>query len=1034
MAQVRVVLKSVWDDKAIKQAKKEFSDLGKSIGVAFAAVGVAAAAGTAAITKFSLDAIKAASLLDTEFEGVNQVFGRTAASVQAFAKTASRSVGLSEAAALGAAKNFGVFATSAGLGGEEASNFAIQLVKAAGDLASFNDVPIGETLDAIRSGLRGQTEPLTKFGILMSDTALRNKALELGIISNTKNALTPQQKVLASNALILEQLGAAQGDFVKYQDVFGNRLASVTAEFQNLQAAIGLELMPAASEFLGVILDLTPVLGDALVPVAENFGEILTKQVVPAIKDFTNWLASPQGIKTLKDLTQGIVDAIKAFIDFVGWAYKNRDALVALAIAIGSVVVVTKVATTVTALYNAALVLFKTQVTTATGATTAFATALKALPWVAAVAGTALFFTSMSQYADAVYGSKVNTEGLTRAEAEHAKKVEGLVNLLQQYNYALQNGNEVSKQLAREGIARVQTQLRLMGQESQVALGHLKELNNIKLDALVAQANRARDAFANFTFTGTGGTLEMLKKLFPSTFTKTTTTTTTGETARERVQKFIKQAQKQLEKAQEQYNKTVARAQKRYAEDVIKTEREFAKRLADIVKESQDRLRSAYAQAVQTNIGSLFEAFKATEEKRKAELETAQEQLIDAQKALQKADAEFQAAIASQRNVYFQSAEQAFGAPLSRAVKVAVFAGKTTAADIQAASTAYDEARREFERLNEIVSKGLNKENPVDVLVNNLRDKLRASRQLLSNSAALASAGFTQTFIEQVVSAGTETGNELAEAILQSTPQVQSELKALFLAIENESEKGMDALARELYIKQGFATNALKELYEQTQRDLNNALIDLRIDLNDSIIEANLILIESVKDIREAFKENIDSMKGDLGGLGKVVDEFYKKLGKTETDAQKRIEQAMKDSQAAAGGSTAGAIDNAMKGMNVLASSVNNATGILIDSADDIRKVLDYLTERIVAANEFAARATNAGQTAQAISAMATRDEFMNQLRSLRAAGTGAVGTIININVKTDSTQSVAMVGKTLGNTITKYVTAGGQVLVSPTN
>jgi hypothetical protein len=26
------------------------------------------------------------------------------------------------------------------------------------------------------------------------------------------------------------------------------------------------------------------------------------------------------------------------------------------------------------------------------------------------------------------------------------------------------------------------------------------------------------------------------------------------------------------------------------------------------------------------------------------------------------------------------------------------------------------------------------------------------------------------------------------------------------------------------------------------------------------------------------------------------------------------------------------------------------------------------------------------------------------------------------------------MVGKTLGNTITKYVSAGGQVLVSPTN
>jgi len=59
--------------------------------------------------------------------------------------------------------------------------------------------------------------------------------------------------------------------------------------------------------------------------------------------------------------------------------------------------------------------------------------------------------------------------------------------------------------------------------------------------------------------------------------------------------------------------------------------------------------------------------------------------------------------------------------------------------------------------------------------------------------------------------------------------------------------------------------------------------------------------------------------------------------------------------------------------------------------------------------------------------------DWTRQLTDLRgAAATGNVaGTVININVKTDTTQSQAMVGKTIGNIVTKYVTTGGQVLVS---
>jgi hypothetical protein len=171
-------------------------------------------------------------------------------------------------------------------------------------------------------------------------------------------------------------------------------------------------------------------------------------------------------------------------------------------------------------------------------------------------------------------------------------------------------------------------------------------------------------------------------------------------------------------------------------------------------------------------------------------------------------------------------------------------------------------------------------------------------------------------------------------------------------------------------------------------------------------------------------------MKGDLGGLDKAVADFLKKLGKAEADAQKEVAKIVGPSAP----SGAGGVTGGMEGVNVAVSSLSKVEGIFIDSVSDIAKVIDYLNERILAANRFANEAAIAGRTTEAMGAIGVRNELRAQLGMLQGLGSAAVGTTININVKTDSTQSVAMVGKSLGNTITKYVNAGGQVLVSPTN
>ena len=163
-------------------------------------------------------------------------------------------------------------------------------------------------------------------------------------------------------------------------------------------------------------------------------------------------------------------------------------------------------------------------------------------------------------------------------------------------------------------------------------------------------------------------------------------------------------------------------------------------------------------------------------------------------------------------------------------------------------------------------------------LVAGLKDKLEKSRQLLANSASLASAGFSQTFIEQVVGAGVETGNELAKAILEATPETQRELSDLFKAVETESETGMDALAKSIYEKAGLATTELKNLYNQTVIEQSEALKDLKDQLDKDLLETNQKFKDAVTKLKEQMLEDLAAIKTDISSLKDEIQALIDKM------------------------------------------------------------------------------------------------------------------------------------------------------------
>ncbi len=227
--------------------------------------------------------------------------GEQGDAVLAWSKDSATAMGISQAAALEAAGTYGNLAVSLGLPQDKAADMSTTLVGLASDMASFNNVPVDQALQALRSGLTGETEPLKTFGVNINETAIKAKALSMGLIqasfdlgamtdaqyannkaaeklmettkkhgANSKEAadardalekserklakvmegkvptsLDAATKAQASYALIMEQTGTAQGDFARTSDGLANQQKIAAAEMDNLKATIGAQLLPA---------------------------------------------------------------------------------------------------------------------------------------------------------------------------------------------------------------------------------------------------------------------------------------------------------------------------------------------------------------------------------------------------------------------------------------------------------------------------------------------------------------------------------------------------------------------------------------------------------------------------------------------------------------------------------------------------------------------------------------------------------------------------------------------------------------------
>src|SRR5690606_10879787 len=130
--------------------------------------------------------------------------------------------GLSERQAREITATTGAIVQGMGLAQDASAGYAEEIARLAGDLSSFNNIPIEETARAIQAAITGERESLKRLGVVILETDVQARAM-LDTGKRRAEQLTQEEKAIATLALITERAGVAVGDLERTQDSAANR-------------------------------------------------------------------------------------------------------------------------------------------------------------------------------------------------------------------------------------------------------------------------------------------------------------------------------------------------------------------------------------------------------------------------------------------------------------------------------------------------------------------------------------------------------------------------------------------------------------------------------------------------------------------------------------------------------------------------------------------------------------------------------------------------------------------------------------------
>ena len=230
-------------ERQTAKMKKSFGGLGKV---------VASVLGVGAIVAFAKSCIDLGSDLAEVQNVVDVTFGKMSGAVDAFSKNAITQFGLSELTAKKYMGTYGAMAKSFGIVEEAGYQMSASITGLTGDVASFYNLSTDEAYTKLKSIFTGETESLKELGVVMTQTALDQYALNNGF-GKTTAKMTEQEKVMLRYRFVMSSLADASGDFARTSTSWANQVRVLSLQFQSLKATIGQGLINAFTPVIRVI-------------------------------------------------------------------------------------------------------------------------------------------------------------------------------------------------------------------------------------------------------------------------------------------------------------------------------------------------------------------------------------------------------------------------------------------------------------------------------------------------------------------------------------------------------------------------------------------------------------------------------------------------------------------------------------------------------------------------------------------------------------------------------------------------------------
>ncbi|WIC89089.1 tape measure protein [Arthrobacter phage Ottawa] len=197
-----------------------------------------------------------ASEAEQNVGAVESVFKQYAQTVKDTSAQAAESVGISQSAYQQFSSIVGSQLKNMGVPLKDVAGGTDDLIKKGADLASMFGGTTSEAIEAISSMLRGETDPIERYGVSINEAAVEAEMAAMGLKGLTGEA-EKNGKLQAKLAILNRQTADATGNFGREADTAAGAMQRANAKFEDAQATLGANLLPVMTKVAEMLAGLS---------------------------------------------------------------------------------------------------------------------------------------------------------------------------------------------------------------------------------------------------------------------------------------------------------------------------------------------------------------------------------------------------------------------------------------------------------------------------------------------------------------------------------------------------------------------------------------------------------------------------------------------------------------------------------------------------------------------------------------------------------------------------------------------------------